>query len=104
MTNVTSATAKRSDTISVTYELSISVDELVSELVHFDDQVYSLTINDLISHAKKWAQEECGIRPSCLEWKYEGESLYVFSDSISSDPTSVANNEDFLFTRGVIEE
>ena len=104
MTNVTSATAKRSDTISVTYELSISVDELVSEMVSLGEDADSLTVNDLIRGAKRWAREVSGISSHHLDWKYEGQSVLIFSDSIPSDPTSPDSHTDFLYSFGVIEQ
>lgn len=102
--STTHATAKRSDTISVTYQLSYTVDELMSEFEYAGNYPEDVTISHLINILKEYAKEECGIRPSYLGYKYDGQTVYIVDNADETIHDVGFDVDGFLNTKGIIEE
>lgn len=76
----------------------------MSDFVDIGNYPEDATIARLIRMLKEYAQEECGIRPSFLGYKYDGETVSIIdnADELVHDVGFDVDN--FLNTEGIIEE
>jgi hypothetical protein len=94
--NTTNPTATQRDLISVTCEISMSVEDLA--LLHQYDNDYAPTVRDLVVLMLKHAKYELQHHPMLhLQWNYSGQQgRRIFSDSAPGDSTSEFANNEFM--------
>lgn len=93
--NTTNPTATRRDMIQVTYEISMSVEDLA--YLYASDNEGTPTVRDLIRELQEIAKQELKRPMLHLQWNYTREDgTQIFSDSAPADRTSEIANADLI--------